>query len=331
MAVLVTGATGLIGSHVVDLLVEKGENVRAFTRPNESVDRLVKQGVDICRGDMKDRDSLTAAVAGVERVIHCAAHTGAWGPKEEYEAVNVRGLEDLLELALAAGTERFVHVSSVTVHGNDLHGSGDETIPFRIEPNPYSRSKVMGERVVEKYIRDYHAPVTIVRPGWVYGARDTTSFASFAKRTLQGRMIVIGSGNNRVPLIYVTDVADGIVRASFTAGVEGCAYILVNDEPVTQSDYLNCIATELGVPSPKIHLPYQVSLLLAKILERVGHTFHLRRPPPITVHGMHLFGGESRFIIDKARRELKFSPKVNLKDGVRKGISWFKSEYYAER
>src|ERR1035437_2615769 len=127
MPVLVTGATGFIGSHVVDLLIERSESVRALVHPGEVTDRLVSQGVDICPGDMKDRASLAAAVTGLEKVIHCAARTGPWGPREEYEATNVHGLEDLIELSMAAGVQRFVHVSSVIVYGAEVGGAANET------------------------------------------------------------------------------------------------------------------------------------------------------------------------------------------------------------
>src|SRR5205823_8931425 len=131
---------------------------------------------------------------GVDRVLHCAARTGPWGPPAAYETANVRGLAALVEGALAAGVRRVVHVSSITVHGNDVRGRADETAPLRVEPNPYSRSKVAGERLLGRMIRDEGAPVTIVRPGWIYGPGDTASFARIAQRVEKGQMITLGSG-----------------------------------------------------------------------------------------------------------------------------------------
>src|SRR5262249_30741695 len=157
-----------------------------------------------------DRGALAAAVCGVDLVLHCAARTGPWGPAAEYEAANVLGLRLLVDAAEEAGVRRLVHVSSVTVHGNDARGQADETTPLRVEPNPYSRSKVAGERLLEGLIRERRVPVTIVRPGWIYGPRDTASFSRFATMIEQGRMVVVGSGRNHVPLIYVRDVAHGI-------------------------------------------------------------------------------------------------------------------------
>ncbi|HEU5348483.1 MAG TPA: NAD-dependent epimerase/dehydratase family protein, partial [Ktedonobacterales bacterium] len=194
MTVLVTGAMGLLGSHVVDLLVDRGERVRALVRSDDRLGRLSALGVEVCRGDLGDRRSLEAAVDGVESVLHCAAKTGPWGPEAEYQRANVWGLKALLDASQAAGVRRFVHVSSITVHGNDIHGTADETAPLRIEPNPYSRTKVAGERLVAAQIREHAAAITIVRPGWIYGPRDMASFGRFAALIRDGKMIVIGSG-----------------------------------------------------------------------------------------------------------------------------------------
>jgi 2-alkyl-3-oxoalkanoate reductase len=326
MPVLVTGATGLIGSHVVDLLVERAESVRALVRPGEVTDRLVSQGVDICLGDMKDRASLAAAVTGVDRVIHCAARTGPWGPRGEYEATNVLGLEDLIELSLAAGVQRFVHVSSVIVYGADVGGAADETAPMYIEPhNPYNWSKVIGERVVEKYIKEKRAAITVVRPGWVYGPRDGNSFGRFASMVKNEKMVVIGSGKNHVPLVYVTDVAEGILLASSAQQAVGEAFTFVNDELVTQNEFFEAIAQELQVPAPRIHVPYRLARLIGESAEAAFQLVKIQQSPPLTRYGAQLLGGENRLSIQKARRELGWSPHVNLAEGVRRGIAWFRT------
>jgi nucleoside-diphosphate-sugar epimerase len=328
MAVLVTGVTGLLGSHVVELLLSRGETVRALVRPDDpspAVGRLMAAGVDVCFGDLGDQESLQAAVSGVERVLHCAARTGPWGPRREYEIANVWGLETLLDLSLAAGVQRFVHVSSITVHGNDVGGEADESAPLRVEPNPYSWSKVLGERFLRQRIADQKAPVTIVRPGWIYGPGDAASFARFASRVQNRRMILMGSGNNHVPLIYVGDVAQGILLASETAQAEGKTYLLVNDERVTQREYFSAIARELGVPAPRWHIPYPLALALGGLAEWLGHMTGRQAPPPVTRYGVQLLGGENRFVIDRARRELGFSPEVGLAEGVKLSVAWYRT------
>jgi nucleoside-diphosphate-sugar epimerase len=172
-------------------------------------------------------------------------------------------------------------------------------------------------------IREQEAPVTIVRPGWIYGPRDVASFGRFAAMIQRGKMVVIGSGKNHIPLIYVGDVAEGIILASQAPKAVGRTYLLVNDEPVTQRDYLNAIAAELGICPPRRHIPYRLALTLGATAEMVGQLTGRQQPPPLMRYGVQLLGGENRFSIDRARSELDFSPRVAMAEGVRQSISWY--------
>lgn len=325
MKVLVTGATGFVGSHLLDMLVEHGDEVRILVRPGEDIKSLARTGAEVCWGDLSDRASLEVAVDGVDHVLHCAAKTGPWGPQVEYKTVNVQGLKTLVDASLVAGVQRIVHVSSITVHGLDAHGTADETAPLCGGSDPYSRSKVAGEQLLQQMIRDKRAPLTIVRPGLIYGPRDAGSFGRFATLIEQGKMVVMGPGNNHLPLIYVTDVAQGILLASTAEHAIGREYILVNDESVTQSDYLNAIASELGVSPPRWHIPYHLALSIGSMAEMAGHLLHWKQPPPLTRFGVGMLGGENRFTINRARSELGFIPQVSLAEGTRKGIAWYRA------
>jgi nucleoside-diphosphate-sugar epimerase len=324
VTVLVTGAGGFLGSHVVDLLLAQGERPRALVRAGEDATSLTAQGVDVYSGDIGNGAGFDDALRGVDRVIHCAARTGPWGPDAEYERVNVRGLERLVRAALAAGVERFVHVSSITVHGNDVRGEADEDAPLRVERNPYSRSKVAAERLLARMIHDERAPVAIVRPGWIYGPRDTASFARIARRVEDGEMIMLGSGSNHLPLVYVSDVAEGTVLASEAPRAQGRSYLLVGDEPVTQRDFIGALAAELGAPPPKRRIPYRLGLMAGALAEAKGRLVRSKEPPPVMRYGLQLLGGENRFIIDRARAELGFSPQVGFAEGVRRSVEWYR-------
>jgi 2-alkyl-3-oxoalkanoate reductase len=324
MTVLVTGATGFLGSHVIDLLLARGERPRVLVRPGDDINGRAAD-VDVHEGDMADRGALEAAVSGVDRVFHCAARTGPWGPEEEYEQTNVRGLALLVDVALSAGVRRLVHVSSITVHGNDVGGSADENAPFWAEPNPYSRSKIAGELLLERMIWERSAPVTIVRPGWIYGPRDHASFGRLAEMIQQGRMIVVGHGRNHVPLIYARDAARGVLLAGEVEGAQGRSYLLVNDEPVTQLDYLGAIAGELGAPAPTRRISYRLGLALGLLAETGTQLARRGQPPPVTRYGIQLLGGENRFVITRARRELGFAPEVGLAEGVRRAAEWYRT------
>ena len=322
MTTLVTGAGGLLGSRVVALLADAGETTRALVLPGQALEPSSCVTVQV--GDVRDRAALEAAVDGVDRVVHCAARTGPWGPAAEYEAINVAALETLVRLAWHGGAARIVHVSSITVHGNDVHGTADETSPFRDEPNPYSRSKVEGERRLQMLIGE-GAPVTIVRPGWIYGPGDTANFGRFAALVRARRMVLIGRGDNYVPLVYVDDVARGVLQALHAEGAVGRAYLLVNDERVTQAEYFRAIAAELGAPPPRWRVPYGAARAMATTAEAVYRAANRTAAPPLTRFGVELLGGDNRFRVDRARAELGFAPEVGLADGVKYGIEWYRT------
>jgi 2-alkyl-3-oxoalkanoate reductase len=330
VTVLVTGAAGFLGSQVVRMLAEAGECPRVLVLPGDSVMALEGCDYELHPGDLADRTSLVPALSGVDRVLNCAARTGPWGRDDEYERTNVLGLETLVREALDAGVRRVVHVSSITVHGNDVRGTADESAPLREEPNPYSRTKVAGERLLQRMVRDEGAPVTVVRPGWIYGPGDRASFGRLAERVADGRMVVVGRGDNHLPLIYVRDAARGVLLAS-EVEQPGATYLLVNDEPVTQREFLAAVAAELGVPAPTRHLPYRVALVAGAAAEAAWRLACRSEPPPLMRYGMQLLGGENRFVIERARRELGFEPRVDLAEGVRRAVDWYRSGRDPER
>ncbi len=327
MKVLVTGAAGFLGGHLVDMLVERGDEVRALVRPVEDTSHLhTLQDVEIVQGDLTDSASLKRAVQGVQRVYNVAAKTGPWGLEDVYRAVNVQGLADLIHASLDAGVQRIVHTSSITVYGHHLHGIVTEEDAFHVEDNPYSRTKIAGEKLIANLVKDEGAPVVIVRPGWIYGPRDMASFGRFVSLVESGKGFIIGTGKNIVPSVYVRDVAQGLIKAGdANDSAVGQAYTLANDQRVTQAQYLNTIADCLQAPHVSLRLPYSILYSGARVAELTWRAMGRRNaaPPPVTTYGITLLGGNQLFSIDKARRELGYKPAYDIQHGVDEGVQWF--------
>ena len=329
MKVLVTGAAGFLGGHLIDMLLERGDEVRAMVRPIEDANYLrTLPNVEIVNGDLINAASLKRAVKGVERVYNVGAKTGPWGPEKIYRASNVYGLSDLIYAAMDAGVQRIVHTSSITIYGHSLHGIVTEDAPFHAEDNPYSRTKIEGEKLIADLVKDQGAPVVIVRPAWIYGPRDMASFGKYVSRVESGKFFFVGSGRNIVPTVYVRDVAQGLIRAG-DAGAEviGQAYTLANDERVTQATYLNTIADALGVSHVSLKVPFPALYAAGRSAELLWQAMGRRdaAPPPLTTYGITLQGGDQQFSIDKARRELGYAPQFDIKRGVAEGVKWYRS------
>lgn len=331
MKVLVTGAAGFLGGHLVDMLLERGDEVRAMVRPVEDASRLrTLEGVEVVHGDLTDATSLKSAVQGVERVYNVAAKTGPWGLEDVYRAINVQGLADLIHASMEAGVKRIVHTSSITVYGHHLRGVVTEDAPYHAEDNPYSRTKIAGEKLIANLVKDRGAPVVIGRSGWIYGPRDTASFARFVGLVESGKGFLIGSGKNIVPAVYVRDVAQGLIKAG-DAGDHaiGRVYTLADDRRVTQADYLNTIADTLEVAHVTRHIPFSALYFAGRSAELVWQALGRRKaaPPPVTTYGVTLLGGDQQFSIDRARRELGYEPEFDVKRGIAEGVRWYLETY----
>src|SRR5437667_4403345 len=309
------------------MLLERGDEVRAMVRPVEGASRLRKlDGVEVVLGDLVDRESLKRAVQGIQCVYNVAAKTGPWGLEKDYNAVNVWGVGDLLSASMAVGVQRVVHTSSITVYGHQLKGIITEDHPFHAEDNPYSRTKIAGEKMVADFVKERGAPVVIVRPAWIYGPRDTASFGRFVAMVESGKGFLISSGKSIVPIVYVRDVAQGLIKAG-DSGDEaiGKAYTIADDRRVTQAEYLNTIADFLEVPPVSRKIPYFTLLAAARGAELMWQAMGRRKsaPPPVTTYGVTLLGRNQEFSIEKAQRELGYKPEYDVIRGVCEGVNWY--------
>lgn len=323
MKALVTGASGLLGHHLITALQERDAAVRALVLPAEDASRLAARNVELYRGDVRDPQTLLAPMQGVDVVFHLAGMMGVWRPMRDYYDVNVRGAEYVGRAALAAGVGRLVHISSWTVYGMDLGKPAAEDFPLAPFQEPYAVTKAEGDRVVQRLISEEQLPAVIVRPGTFFGPEDRLHFGRMADRLRAGKGVIVGSGRNALPFVYVTDVVQGLMLAAMHPRAVGQAFNISNDQPLTQEEMLDAIAAELGVAPPRLHVPYRALYAAAFVAERLGAVLRPRHQPPVTRLGAKLFGTDNRHSINKARAELGYEPRVRLREGVRIAAAWY--------
>jgi nucleoside-diphosphate-sugar epimerase len=327
MQILITGATGLLGHHLITALQARGDTVRALVLPNEDATWLSERDIAVYRGDIREPDTLTAPMRQVDTVFHLAGMMGVWRPMRDYYAVNVTGAENVCRAALAAGVRRLVHISSWTVYGMDLGRPAREDFPLAPFPEPYAVTKTEGDKLVQRLIAREHLPAAIIRPGTFFGPGDRLHFGRMADRLRAGKGIVVGSGRNALPFVYVTDVVQGLLLAADRENAVGQAYNITNDQPIIQAECLRAIAQEIGAKPPRIHVPYRALYAAAFAAEQVAALTHSQQQPIVTRLGVKLFGTDNRHSIDKARAELGYTPRVDLRAGVRLAAAWYRQQH----
>jgi nucleoside-diphosphate-sugar epimerase len=324
MQVLITGANGFVGRHLILALQKRGDSVRALSSPKGDTTWLKQQGVAIFRGDIRSPDMLTEPLRGVDAVVHLVAETKKkWGPMQDSYAVNVTGTENVCRAAIKAGVRRLVHVSTSAIYNMKVGRAVREDDPVEPLDDPYCFTKAQGDLLVQRMIRENHLPAVILRLGALFGPGDSLNFGRLADRIGAGRGITVGTGNNAVPFVYITDVVQALLLALDTERAGGQIYNISHDQPITQKQYFSAIAEELGVAPPHIHVPYYPMYIAAYAAERISQLSGYRIPPVATRHGIKILGEDGRLSIDKARRELGYVPQVPIREAVRLTVAWY--------
>jgi nucleoside-diphosphate-sugar epimerase len=327
----ITGATGLLGSHVAEQLAARGERVRALVRPTSDTDFLRQHGIELAVGDLHDPESLRRFVDGADIVYHCAAKVGDWGPWRLYQREVIDATANLLDACRTVGVGRVLHVSSITVYG---HPKPRAQLITEEEPlgqnlwvwDYYCRAKIQAEEVC----RQFPGALTIVRPGWMYGPRDRNTLPRVVKALRAGRVKLLGSGDNLLNILHAADAAQGAILAANRPAAAGEAYNLSSSGEITQRQLLNLLTDLLGLPRITKHVPLRLAFWIGFVSEVIGHVIRIKRPPHITRYGVSLVGRSTGFSTAKARTQLDWRPTVTVEDGLRETLEWFQREHAEE-
>ncbi|TWT40888.1 3 beta-hydroxysteroid dehydrogenase/Delta 5--_4-isomerase [Phycisphaerae bacterium RAS1] len=324
---LVTGATGLLGSHIVEQLRKRNMPVRVLVRRGSDPSWLLTQGVEFVDGDVTDRESLRRACEGVDVVYHAAARVGDWGPWADFQRITIDGTQNILDAAVAARVRRFVHISSISTYG---YHTGDYTVD---ESYPlgyklykwayYTRSKIAAEELAWKVHRTGKIGLTVIRPAWIYGPRDRATIARLVTMIRQGRARILGRGHNRLNVVYAGNIAEAAITAAGRSDANGEAFNISNDGDITQLQYFELLARTLGCPPPTIRVPYKLAYFAGFVLECLGHMFNWKKPPFVTRYAVWLMGRLTYFSADKARQKLGWDSTITYDVGIPLTIDWF--------
>ncbi len=305
MKVLVTGASGFLGAHLARHWAGRGAEVRCLVRRARAE---LPQGTQAFIGDILEPASLELALAGVDVVCHCAALVGGRHKRTDFFRVNSQGLEHMLAAAGRARVKRFIHLSTSSVLGGAtedaaLVESGDH----------YRDSKVAAERMIQA--SPFRGMVTIIRPGMVYGPGERNLLPMTLELLKAGRMFVIAGGRQKLHTVFIDHVVAAVAAAGDRPVAAGQAYNITDGRHPSMLEFLETLSRAANLKSKIRSIPYALAYAAAlagetwETLSGREWFFNLRK--------LKTLMRDFCFSIEKAQRELAYSPTVSLEEGLR--------------
>jgi nucleoside-diphosphate-sugar epimerase len=318
--VALTGATGYTGGRLLQALRDRGNEVSVLAR-GAGAQKLAVPGVHVVEGDLANADALARLVDGSQAVLHVAAvYRTAGHPDSYYREVNVDGARRLAEAAAAARVRRFVHTSTVGVHGHVQRPPADEDAPMA-PSDIYQATKAEGERVVRALHGRNGLEVTVVRPGAIYGPGETRLLKLF-RAIARGRYAVVGSGRPFYHPVYIDDLVQGFLRALDRPEAAGEAFIIAGPRCVTQAELAALIAAHTGGRVWPFRVPAWPLQLAGTLVETVCVPFGI--DPPIHRRRVDFWVKSRAFRIEKARRLLGYEPQFDLDEGIARTVAAYR-------
>lgn len=321
MTSLVTGATGFVGRCLVAHLVNQGRPVRALCRDEQKARAHLGRGEETILGDVCDPITMRRAVADVEVIYHCAAAHSTSSP-DEMRRTNVPSVRCLFEAIRDAGTKpRVILMSSLNVLGNGSYANATDDFPRRQTHDLHVDLKTEAEELAERWIAD-GLDVVILRPGLIYGAGDP-HLPKLARALRLGKFVFIGSRDNVVPLVYVSDMVQAMVLAAEASKASGRVYNITDGSRTTIGELVSQLCRVLECPEPKRVLPRFIPRVANSVCGVLG------RAGPVSPSALRFLGTSRHVDIRRAAEELCFQPQVFVAEGVPAMASWLRGELSA--
>jgi nucleoside-diphosphate-sugar epimerase len=315
--ILVTGATGLIGRHLVRQLLRKGDRVRIFVRRQPPVEFLNDSNIEVFLGDLGDPAAVDRAVAGTEIVYHVGATMK--GSAHDHERGTVCGTQNIVDSVLRHHVQRLVYISSLScLHAAASTRGSVVTEDWPIEPSPtkrgdYTQAKTEAEKIVRDAVRDRHLRAVILRPGRVFGPGMTLLTPEVARR-MGNFFVILGDGTRDLPLVYVEDVVNAILLAAESSKFDGRVFHIVDRTHVSQNQLVHDYILKNAKRAKVVHVPVAILYSLAAGLEILSKV--LKRSVPLSVYRVKSALARMQFDCSRAEKEIGWQPHVGIAFGL---------------
>jgi nucleoside-diphosphate-sugar epimerase len=333
VTVLVTGAAGLVGTHVLDALRARGERPRALVREH-SIAAVEALGAEAVVGDVTDVITWQRAAQGVRAIVHAAALVASHDSFEEFTRVNVGGTRLALEAARRTGA-RLVHISTVAVYGRAaVYKAGERGVAedYAFQPLPakdfYARTKRAAELLVQQEGARGGLSVTAIRPNVIYGERDKLFTQRVVANLRRGFLPRIGPGTNHLSCVYAGNVASAILAALDAPAQSGFrAYNVTRDAPelLTQREFFATFAEALGVRAIPVRVPVPVIRIVVAAWSVLMRLVMPGRYSALGNSAMSFILGENPYSIERICRELGWTPPFDTRTAITRTVAETKS------
>jgi dihydroflavonol-4-reductase len=322
MKIAITGATGFLGSNLTKSLQLAGHTIHALVRDEQKMIGLIEPDYFVV-GDINDHEALTKLFTGVDAVIHTVSNFRVVkGADESYYKTNQAGTKSALKIARDCGVKRFVHTSTIGVHGDVKHTPAKENSPL----NPgdlYQSTKLLAEEACHKYAEEGAMEIIIVRPTSQYGPGDFRMLKMFRMIKNQ-RFLLIGPCREYFHAVYIDDLVRGYQRILDTKDLNGQIFFIGGERYLSLREYIHTAARALGVKKPYIQIPYWPMYFAGWLCEVVCKPLGIE--PPLHRRRIKFFKNNRAFNISKAKRVLGYAAQVELDEGMRRTVDWYRSE-----
>jgi nucleoside-diphosphate-sugar epimerase len=329
--ILITGTTGLVGSHVAEQAAARGLKVRTLCRPASDTSLLKKWGVEIVEGDLDNAESLTAACRNVSVIVHCAAKVGDWGPTKDYRRINVEGTRALLDAALTVGSlQRWVQISSLGVYpGGEHYGTDETTLPTTKGIDGYTLTKIESERLVLDYVADKQLPAVVLRPGFIYGPRDRTVMPRLMGKLRTKKFAYLGHHDKLMNNTFVGNLCEAIWLAIERDDAVGEVFNIRDPRSVSKKEFMDTICKTAGYPIPTKVVPLHIARVLSWHMATLWKLFRCRNAPLVNSARIKFLGRNLDFDIEKANLQLSYQPSTDFREAMVQTVEWFQSQQEA--
>ncbi len=325
--VFVTGATGMVGGHLVEKLVEQGRPVRCLVRQTSDLSLLKPLGVEIVYGDITDDpQKLSELIGEAQTVFHCAAMVDDWADREVMMRANVTGTEHMLKACVGKQSlVRFSMVGSMVVHGMGEQNYIDESAPLIHTGDNYNYTKILTYEVAERYAKEHGVPVVVCRPPYIYGPRDKQFFPRLFENLKSGTFKFIGDGNQPFTIVYVMNLVRALMLAADADVPAGETFLITDGESITRRELLQLICDETGYPMPTAKVPVGVAKMARPLIEWMAKRKGER--PILNKFKLKFMATPMTYNVDKARRVLGWSPVAPPRQTLRETIRWYRDHH----